>query len=83
MTTTLKIIVTFFTYVITTSCSSESPMTESGTTPTPTNPAFQIPSRSETINYLALGDSYTIGEAVGLRDERVGKSVPRQVVAEE
>lgn len=64
MTTTLKIIVTFFTYVITTSCSSESPMTESGTTPTPTNPVLQIPTRSETINYLALGDSYTIGESV-------------------
>lgn len=64
MTTTLKIIVAFFTYVITTSCSSESPMTESGSTPTPTNPAFQIPSRAETINYLALGDSYTIGESV-------------------
>lgn len=64
MTTTLKTIVAFFTYVITTSCSSESPMTESGTTPTPTNPALQIPTRAETINYLALGDSYTIGESV-------------------
>lgn len=65
MRTTLKIIVTFFTFVITTSCSSENPIMEYEITPPPkTDSSLQLPTRSETINYLALGDSYTIGQSV-------------------
>lgn len=64
MRTTLKIIVTFFTFVITTSCSSENPIMEPEITPPKTDPSLQLPTRSETINYLALGDSYTIGQSV-------------------
>ena len=64
MSTTIKIIVTFFTYVITTSCSSENTTKPLETKPTVTDSSLQLETRSETINYLALGDSYTIGESV-------------------
>ncbi|MFA9190501.1 SGNH/GDSL hydrolase family protein [Flavobacterium sp. FZUC8N2.13] len=65
MRTTLKIVVAFFTFAITTSCSSENPNIESITPPPPiTDSSLQLPTRSETINYLALGDSYTIGQSV-------------------
>lgn len=64
MRATLKITVTFFTFVITTSCSSESPIMQSETKPPSTDSSLPLPTKSETINYLALGDSYTIGESV-------------------
>ena len=64
MTTPLKIIVTFFIYVITTSCSSENTIKPLETKPPSTNSSLQLETRAETINYLALGDSYTIGESV-------------------
>lgn len=64
MRTTLKIIVTFFVFAITTSCSSENPVIESNTTPPKKDLSLQLQTRTETINYLALGDSYTIGESV-------------------
>jgi acyl-CoA thioesterase I len=66
MRTTFKIIVTFFVFTITTSCSSENPIMESEIKPpkTETDPSLQLQTRAETINYLALGDSYTIGESV-------------------
>lgn len=64
MRTTLKIIVTFFVFAITTSCSSENPIIESNTTPPKKDLSLQLQTRTETINYLALGDSYTIGESV-------------------
>lgn len=64
MRTTIKIIVTFFTFVITTSCSSESPIMQSETKPPSTDSSLQLPTKPGTTNYLALGDSYTIGESV-------------------
>jgi lysophospholipase L1-like esterase len=64
MRTTIKILVTFFTFVITTSCSSEDPIMQSETKPPSTDSSLQLPSKPGTINYLALGDSYTIGESV-------------------
>lgn len=65
MRTTLKIIVTFFIFAITISCSSENTFVESNTIAPPiTNPSLQLQTRAETINYLALGDSYTIGQSV-------------------
>lgn len=65
MRTTLKIIVTFFIFAITISCSSENTFVESNTIAPPiANPSLQLQTRAETINYLALGDSYTIGQSV-------------------
>lgn len=64
MRTTLKIIVTFFVFAITTSCSSENPIVESEVKPPKTDSPLQLQTRTETINYLALGDSYTIGQSV-------------------
>lgn len=65
MRTTLKIIVTFFIFAITISCSSENTFVESNTIAPPIiNPSLQLQTRAETINYLALGDSYTIGQSV-------------------
>ncbi|HJS00093.1 MAG TPA: SGNH/GDSL hydrolase family protein [Flavobacterium sp.] len=64
MRTTLKIIVTFFVLVTTTSCSSENQPMASETAPPATDLSLQLPTRTETINYLALGDSYTIRESV-------------------
>ncbi|WP_232227150.1 SGNH/GDSL hydrolase family protein [Flavobacterium commune] len=37
---------------------------ESEITPPKTDSSLQLPTRPETINYLALGDSYTIGQSV-------------------
>lgn len=64
MRTTLKIIATFFVFTMTTSCSNENPITESEITPPTKEPSLELPTRLETINYLALGDSYTIGQNV-------------------
>lgn len=65
MRTTLKILVTFFTFVMTTSCSSENPGMDSISSPPPvTDSSPEQPNQSKTINYLALGDSYTIGQSV-------------------
>ncbi len=65
MRTTFKIIATFFIFTLHTSCSSENPMIQSGNNiPPSTNPTLELPTRPETINYLALGDSYTIGQSV-------------------
>ncbi|MGM8361618.1 SGNH/GDSL hydrolase family protein [Flavobacterium sp. ARAG 55.4] len=65
MRTTLKIIVTFFSYMLTTACSSENPNMQSSAPPPPVNnSSLELPTQSGTINYLALGDSYTIGQSV-------------------
>lgn len=64
MKTTLKIIVTFFVFTITTSCSSENPAMESEIIPPIKDSTLELPTQSGTINYLALGDSYTIGQSV-------------------
>ncbi|RVT79600.1 SGNH/GDSL hydrolase family protein [Flavobacterium sufflavum] len=64
MRTILKIVVTFFIFAIITSCSSENPIMQSETNPPSTDSSLQLPTKSGTINYLALGDSYTIGESV-------------------
>lgn len=63
MRTTLKILVTFFSYLLTTGCSSEDIPTPSEIKP-PSDNSLQLPTQTETIRYLALGDSYTIGESV-------------------
>ena len=67
MKTSIKIIVTIFCFAMTTSCNSENPGMESETTPPSTPPpssSLQLPTQSGTKNYLALGDSYTIGQSV-------------------
>ena len=64
MRTTLTILVTFFSYILTTGCSSENIPTQSEITPPLTDASLQLPTQSKTINYLALGDSYTIGQSV-------------------
>lgn len=66
MKTSIKIIVTIFCFAMTTSCNSENPSMESEIIPpsTPTPSALELPTQSETIKYLALGDSYTIGQSV-------------------
>lgn len=64
MRTTLKILVTFFSYLLITGCSSEDIPTPSEIKPPSTDNSLQLPTQTETIRYLALGDSYTIGESV-------------------
>lgn len=66
MTAIFKIIVTFSLFAINTGCSSENSNMESEIVPPSSNPnsELQLSTQSETINYLALGDSYTIGESV-------------------
>jgi len=67
MKTSIKIIVTIFCFAMTTSCNSENPGMESEITPPSTPPpssSLQLPTQSGTINYLALGDSYTIGQSI-------------------
>lgn len=69
MKTSIKIIVTIFCFVMTTSCNSENPSVESVESeiippPTPPPSPLELPTQSKTINYLALGDSYTIGQSV-------------------
>ncbi|SHF96188.1 SGNH/GDSL hydrolase family protein [Flavobacterium defluvii] len=63
----LKQIVTVILSAFLLSCSTEESTSETPGTPTPvTPPTTQIPTTpiSKTINYLALGDSYTIGQSV-------------------
>lgn len=55
-----QVIVAFFSLLFIVSCSTESPIPE--TTPTPVITAPQTPGKS--YNYLAIGDSYTIGQSV-------------------
>lgn len=55
-----QVIVAFFSLLFIASCSTESPILE--TTPTPVITAPQTQSKS--YNYLAIGDSYTIGQSV-------------------
>lgn len=55
-----QVIVAFFLLVFIAGCSTESPIPE--TTPTPIITAPQTQAKS--YNYLALGDSYTIGQSV-------------------
>ncbi|RKS12960.1 SGNH/GDSL hydrolase family protein [Flavobacterium sp. 120] len=55
-----QVIVAFFSLLFIASCSTESPIPE--TTPTPVITAPQTPGKS--YNYLAIGDSYTIGQSV-------------------
>ncbi|MES2578143.1 MAG: GDSL-type esterase/lipase family protein [Bacteroidota bacterium] len=55
-----QVIVAFFLLLFIASCSTESPIPE--TTPTPVITAPQTQAKS--YNYLALGDSYTIGQSV-------------------
>lgn len=66
MKTSIKIIVTIFCFAMTTSCNSENPDMESEIIPPSTPPpkALELPTQSGIINYLALGDSYTIGQSV-------------------
>ncbi|MDI6049363.1 SGNH/GDSL hydrolase family protein [Flavobacterium sp. XS2P24] len=55
-----QVIVAFFSLLFIVSCSTESPIPE--TTPTPVITAPQTQTKS--YNYLAIGDSYTIGQSV-------------------
>ena len=55
-----QVIVAFFSLLFIESCSTENPIPE--TTPNPIITAPQTPTKS--YNYLALGDSYTIGQSV-------------------
>ena len=74
----IQILVTFIVVLFGSACSTENPITETpakpivtgtlpnpGPNPTPTpNPQPQTPSQTKEIHYLALGDSYTIGQNV-------------------
>ncbi|KDN55042.1 lysophospholipase [Flavobacterium seoulense] len=53
-----------FCFAMTTSCNSENSSMESEIIPPVTNPSLELPTQSKTIKYLALGDSYTIGQSV-------------------
>ena len=67
----LKIIVTFFLLLIV-GCSSENPIPKTATVPIVSNPTttanpvvITVPqTQNQTFSYLALGDSYTIGQSV-------------------
>ncbi|MFV8464077.1 SGNH/GDSL hydrolase family protein [Flavobacterium sp. LB1P62] len=66
-----KIIVAYFLLLFIVSCSSESPITKTNATPIVTNPTTTNPvvvtvpqTQNQTFSYLALGDSYTIGQSV-------------------
>jgi acyl-CoA thioesterase-1 len=67
-----QIIVALFSLILIVSCSTENPISGTNPTPTVTNPTTTTdPSpitfpqtQNQTFNYLALGDSYTIGQSV-------------------
>lgn len=61
----LKIVVTFLFIALSISCSTENPLITSPTTSSPkANTSLSLPTLDYTVNYLALGDSYTIGQSV-------------------
>ncbi|MNQ56939.1 GDSL-like Lipase/Acylhydrolase [compost metagenome] len=68
MKTQIQILVAFIVVLFASACSSENPLTETPATPIITgplpNPEPQTPSQIKEIHYLALGDSYTIGQNV-------------------
>ncbi|MNF32210.1 GDSL-like Lipase/Acylhydrolase [compost metagenome] len=68
MKTQIQILVAFIVGLFASACSSENPLTETPATPIITgplpNPEPQTPSQIKEIHYLALGDSYTIGQNV-------------------
>ncbi|MDI5948227.1 SGNH/GDSL hydrolase family protein [Flavobacterium yafengii] len=55
-----QVIVTFFSLLFMVSCSTENPISETTSIPIVTVPQTQ----AKSYNYLALGDSYTIGQSV-------------------
>ncbi|MFE3847196.1 GDSL-type esterase/lipase family protein [Flavobacterium sp. LB3P45] len=61
-----QIIVTFLLLLLIASCSSENPIPKTTSAPTVTNPTLiTVPqTQNQTFSYLALGDSYTIGQSV-------------------
>ena len=60
----LKIVVTFLFITLSISCSTENPLITSATNPPKVNTPLSLPTLNATVNYLALGDSYTIGQSV-------------------
>ena len=61
----LKIVVTFLFTAISIGCSTENALIISPTTSLPkVNSSLSLPTLNYTVNYLALGDSYTIGQSV-------------------
>jgi lysophospholipase L1-like esterase len=66
-----KIVVTVFSIILLGSCSVENQLTDVTSKPplsdninTTPEPLVAIPTKDHTVNYLALGDSYTIGQSV-------------------
>ena len=67
-----QIIVTFFLLLLVVGCSTENPISATNPAPIVTNPAttpdpspITVPqTQNQTFSYLALGDSYTIGQSV-------------------
>lgn len=66
-----KITVTFFLLLFMVSCSSENPIPKTSSAPIVSNPVTTTPvvvtvpqTQNQTFSYLALGDSYTIGQSV-------------------
>lgn len=65
MKTKFKLILAFFSYLLLTSCSTPENQIPRYTNSTPTtNNSLQLETKKDPIKYLALGDSYTIGQSV-------------------
>ncbi|WP_281336890.1 SGNH/GDSL hydrolase family protein [Flavobacterium eburneipallidum] len=64
MRTILILLMSFFFLATITSCSSENPSAKSETNPIVSDSSPEVLTQSATITYLALGDSYTIGQSV-------------------
>lgn len=89
MKTKIPVLVTYLCLIFISSCSTESLITE--TTPTPITPSQ---TEENSFKYLALGDSYTIGQSVcesckfpeqlkkGLENSTPAKSYPLTVIAQ-